>query len=165
MKLSYNNLKQRKLIKSSTGLTIIEFDYLKPSFEEAWHKYIDYYTFEGLPRRRKRKERKNSTFPQVEDMMIFILYDYRHNPTQEFMGMHFGITQPKVALWIKVLEPILKNSLEKLKLLPVRESIKLNENLVESVTILLDGTERPINRPKYDQAEYYSGKKTSFDKK
>jgi hypothetical protein len=55
-------------------------------------------------------------------MMVFILYDYRHNPTQEFMGLHFGLSQPKVAMWIKVLEPILLTSLEKLKLVPARES-------------------------------------------
>jgi len=95
-------------------------------------------------------------------MLIFILYDYRHNPTQEFMGLHFELTQPKVAMWIRVLEPILLNSLGKLKLLPERESEKLNAHLIESVTILLDGSERPINRPKYDQKEYYSGKKNNI---
>jgi hypothetical protein len=90
------------------------------------------------------------------------LYDYRHNPTQDFIGIHFNLTQPKVAMWIKVLEPILLESLERLKLVPVRDSQKLNNRLIESVTILMDGTERPINRPKYDQKEYYSGKKSNI---
>lgn len=162
MKLSYKNLKAKSsLIKSATGLNIKEFDYLMPAFEEAWNKHITLYTFEGKPRIRGRTVRQNSTFKCIEDMMIFILYDYRHNPTQEFMGLHFSLPQPKVAMWIKVLEPILLESLEKLKLVPVRESPKLNNRLIESVTILLDGTERPINRPKYDQNEYYSGKKSN----
>ena len=166
MKLTYDVLwKKTRLLKSATGLSINEFEYLKPAFDEAWHKYIDSYTFEGKPRNRMRKDRKNSTFNSTEDMMVFILYDYRHNPTQEFMGLHFGLTQPKVAMWLKVLEPILLKSLKKLKLVPARESREMNERLVNSVIILLDGSERPINRPKYDQKEYYSGKKTTYCKK
>lgn len=166
MELSYTNLKEKSsLLKSATGLRLNEFDYLMPVFETVWYKYIDNYTFEGKPRCRMRNERKNSTFKLVEDMLVFILYDYRHNPTQDFMGLHFGLTQPKVAMWIKVLEPMLLKSLEKLKLVPARESRQMNDRLIESVTILLDGSERPINRPKYDQKEFYSGKKTTYSKK
>lgn len=163
MELSYTNLKVKSnLIKSATGLNLKEFDYLTSTFEEVWKKFIDKYTFEGKPRTRMRAIRKNSTFKCTEDMLIFILYDYRHNPTQDFMGLHFSLTQSKVAMWIKVLEPILLESLHKLKLVPVRESQKLNDRLIDSVTILLDGSERPINRPKYDQKEYYSGKKSNI---
>lgn len=162
MKMRYKTLKSKPgLLKSATGLNIQEFDYLVPVFEEAWNAYIFRYTFEGQPRIRLRTVRKNSTFKCVEDMLIFILYDYRHNPTQDFMGLHFDLTQPKVAMWIKAMEPILLKSLEKLKLLPERKSQKLNDRLIESITILLDGSERPINRPKYDQKEYYSGKKNN----
>lgn len=163
MNLNYKKLKVKSsYIKSATGLSLKEFDYLKPTFEEAWKTYIKRYTFEGKPRQRARKPRKNSLFKCAEDMLIFILYDYRHNPTQEFMALHFQMYQPKVALWIKVLEPILIESLKRLKLTPVRDSDKLDCRLIESVAILLDGSERPINRPKYDQNEYYSGKKSSI---
>jgi hypothetical protein len=161
MELSYKTLKSRSsLIKTATGISLKEFDYLQPVFKEEWEKYISIYTFEGKLRKRMRTVRKNSTFKCSEDMLIFILYDYRHNPTQEFMGLHFQLRQSKVALWIKVLEPMLLNCLARLKLTPVRESDKLDCRLIESVTVLLDGTERPINRPKYDQNEYFSGKKT-----
>lgn len=163
MNLRYKKLKSKSsLLKSATGLNLKEFEYLVPVFKEEWDIYISKYTFEGQTRIRKRTVKKNSTFKCVDDMLIFILYDYRHNPTQEFMGLHFELTQPKVAMWIRVLEPILLNSLGKLKLLPERESEKLNAHLIESVTILLDGSERPINRPKYDQKEYYSGKKNNI---
>lgn len=163
MKLSYKNLKIKpSRIKSATGLTLKEFDYLNPTFEEVWADYISKFTFEGKIRERSRKLRKNSTFKCVEDMLIFILYDYRHNPTQDFMGLHFRMTQPKVAAWIKVLEPILLQSLKRLDLVPVRDSESLNDLLFDSVTILLDGSERPINRPKYDQKEFYSGKKSNI---
>lgn len=163
MKLNYETLKARSnLIKSATGLSLKEFDYLFPQFSSCWDDYISRYTFEGTKRKRARKVRKNSTFKQDEDMLIFILYDYRHNPTQDFMGLHFQLTQPKVAMWLKVLEPLLLKGLKKLNLVPARDSKALNNRLIESVTILLDGSERPINRPKYEQAEYYSGKKNSI---
>lgn len=163
MKLNYKKLKGKSsLIKSATGLSLKEFDCLVPTFEISWNSYISKYTFEGKKRNRSRTVRKNSRFKCVEDMLIFILYDYRHNPTQDFMGLHFELTQPKVASWIKVLEPMLLQSLDKLNLLPVRESGQLDDRLIESVTVLLDGSERPINRPKYEQQEYFSGKKTNI---
>lgn len=162
MKLNYKKLKTKSsLLKSATGLSLKEFDYLLPTFESYWDKHISQYTFEGLPRQRSRKIRVNSTFKSAADMLIFILYDYRHNPTQEFMGLHFELPQPKVAMWIKVLEPLLVKSLHKLKLTPQRDSAGLDKRVTESVTLLLDGSERAINRPKYEQENYYSGKKST----
>lgn len=161
MNLSYENLKKKGVVKSTTGLGIEEFEFLLPAFQERWDKYIGQYTFEGKPRVRGRKVRKNNTFKSVEDMLVFILYDYRQSITQEMMGLHFNISQPKVAAWIKVLEPILGSSLKKLKILPARDSSGLDKQLIGSVTILLDGSERPVNRPKYDQKEFYSGKKSN----
>jgi len=162
MKLSYDTIRKKdSLVKATTGLNIREFEYLLPAFEQEWGQYIFRYTFEGKPRERSRKGRKNNTFKGVEDMLVFILYDYRHNFTQEIMGLHFCMPQSKVAMWIKVLEPLLARSLDRMKLLPARDSNGLDSNLVGSVTILLDGSERPINRPKYDQKDFYSGKKNS----
>ena len=163
MKLNYTTLKEKSsLLKSATGLSLKEFDCLVPTFEISWNNQMSNYTFEGKERNRSRTVRKNSRFKCVEDMLIFILYDYRHNPTQDFMGLHFGLSQPKVAAWIKVLDPLLLESLDKLKLIPVRNSDGLDERLIESATVLLDGSERPINRPTYEQQAYYSGKKTNI---
>jgi hypothetical protein len=142
-------------------LSLKEFDSLVPIFERYWDNYISRYTFEGLPRIRARKVRANSTFKTSADMLIFILYDYRHNPTQDFMGLHFDLPQPKVAMWIKVLDPLLVKSLKKLNLTPQRDSEGLDDRVIDSAAVLLDGSERPINRPKYDQEEFYSGKKSN----
>ena len=163
MKLNYKTLKTKSnRIKLATGLSLKEFDCLVPSFSAAWNDYTSKYTFEGKKRERARTVRKNSTFQCSEDMLIFILYDYRHNPTQDFMGLHFGLRQSKVAAWIKKLEPLLLKVLKELNLVPERESKGLNNRIIESVTLLLDGSERPINRPKYEQQEFYSGKKNNI---
>ena len=160
MKLTYKRLKAKPSnLKSACGLTLQQFNFLVPAFEVAWNKRNSLYTFEGKPRLRARKARKNNTFESVEDMLIFILYDYRHNPTQDFMALHFDMLQPKVATWLKVLEPLLVSALESMKLIPQRTNEGLDERLLDSVTVLLDGSERPINRPKYEQQEYFSGKK------
>jgi len=160
MKLRYKNLlKKPRLLKTVTGLTQTEFEILKTPFEKQWEQFISQYTFEGKKRKRKRKVRTNSTFKCTEDMLIYILYHYRHNPTQDLMGLEYDLPQPKVSMWIRSLEPLLEKSLKKLNLHPARSSHELDGRLVESVAVLLDGSERPIQRPKYDQQEFYSGKK------
>lgn len=153
-------MKQTRLLKTVTGLNQKEFEVLKNPFEQQWEKYISCYTFEGKKRQRKRKVRTNSTFKCTEDMIIFILYHYRHNPTQDLMGLEYDLPQPKVSKWIQHLEPLLERTLEKLNLHPARTSSGLDGRIVESVAVLLDGSERPIQRPKYDQQEFYSGKKS-----
>ena len=163
MILTYNNLSKKPAnLKSATGLSKKEFDFLHPTFDSEWESYISCYTFEGKLRQRSRGYRKDNTFKSSRDMLVFVLYDYRHNPTQEYMGLHFKMPQPKVAMWLKVLEPVLLNSLSKLGLTPVRDSDSLDGRLIASVAVLLDGSERPINRPKYEQEEYYSGKKSNI---
>ena len=92
MKLNYENLKVKSSqIKSNTGLSLKEFDYLTPSFEKSSQNYMSRNTFERKKRKRARKVQSNITFKSAEDMMIFILYDYRHNPTQDFMCLHFNL--------------------------------------------------------------------------
>lgn len=46
MTLRYKNLKAKSgRIKSATGLTLKEFDFLTDSFEEEWLDYISLHTF------------------------------------------------------------------------------------------------------------------------
>lgn len=162
MKLTYKVLVQKpERLKSASGLNKLEFDALLPAFEKEYVAHTKRYTLEGKERKRAGNARKNSSFKSANDMLIFILYIYRHNPTQDFTGLHFNLTQPKVSTWTTLLEPLLQKALKKMKLTPTRDIEKLNDRLVDSVTILLDGTERAINRPTYEQEDYYSGKKNT----
>ena len=73
MKLNYQKLKVKSsLLKSATGLSLKEFDYLVLSFAKKWGHYISRYTFEGKKRQRARAIRKDSIFKRTEDMLIFI---------------------------------------------------------------------------------------------
>ena len=80
-------------------------------------------------------------------------------------GTLFGFSQPKTNVWIHFLNPILKLALVKLGTVPARSMEEL-EIEGESQTLLHDGTERPIQRPKDEeqQKEFYSGKKRPYVK-
>ncbi len=60
--------------------------------------------------------------------------------------------------------PMLNEALSELGLLPARNSDKAKRKLEGEEEVIIDGTERPIPRPKdYEvQKEYYSGKKNGI---
>ena len=78
------------------------------------------------------------------------------------MGLNFGMSQGKVSIWIKVLLPILQETLAKFGDLPSRDGTKLDVILKESdqEKFYLDGTVRPVQRSiDYElQKEHYTGK-------
>ena len=73
------------------------------------------------------------------------------------------MTQPQCNVWIHLLIKILNKTLKRLNELPTRKSGQLEELLLQTDTIYLDGTERPIQRSKDNetQKEFYSGKKNA----
>jgi hypothetical protein len=83
-------------------------------------------------------------------LMMLLLY-YRHYITQEFTGMLFNLTKANVCRGIKKLEPLLATVMS----LPEREGLKPEE----IQDLIIDATENQIERPKYNQKKYYSGKK------
>ncbi|MBM0745679.1 IS5/IS1182 family transposase (plasmid) [Phormidium sp. CLA17] len=77
-------------------------------------------------------------------------------------GFLFGIGQTQAWEWIHKLSRILNQALGYEKQLPEREPARLEAVLREcpSLEFMIDGTQRPINRPKDPerQQDYYSGK-------
>lgn len=85
------------------------------------------------------------------------------NPLQELHAIQFDMTQPQANKWIHLLSEILKRTLKTLGELPDRNSKRLIHILKGCEDVLLDGTERPIQRPINEdrQSACYSGKKNS----
>lgn len=165
MKMNYAELKDRsRLLQSLTGLNTAEFEALLPSFEAAWAKF-DEETFENKPRKRKRGAGRKAELSVMEDKLLFILVYFRQYPTQEVQGYLFGIRQAQANEWIHRLSGLLNQALGEEQQLPERRPAKLSEVLAAcpDLTFMIDGTERPINRPKdkEKQKTYYSGKKKS----
>jgi len=156
--------KSTQVINKSKTLKSDEFEMLSTYLEIEWQRYMKRYTLEGKLRNRSSSIRVNNVLPQPEDRLLFILYHLKGNPIQELMAITFEMTQPQVSVWIKLLSKLLADALERQKLVPKRKVEQLKQLLEGEDTILLDGTERQIQRPLDDevQKEYYSGKKHSF---
>ena len=163
MKMNYAELKHRsRILQSLTGLNTSEFEALLPSFGAAW-KSFESDTFEREDRQRARGGGRKAELALLADKLLFILVYFRQYPTQEVQGYLFGLGQPQANEWIHRLTGVLNQALGEEQHLPERRPSRLPAVLAAcpGLEFLMDGTERPINRPKDNeqQKSHYSGKK------
>ena len=163
MRITYAELKGKpRILKSLTGLTVTEFEALLPSFGRAWAQFVEA-EFEQKKRQRAYGAGRKPELDLLSDKLLFILFYFRQYPTQEVQGYLFGIGQPQANEWIHRLTGVLNQALGAEQQLPERRPANLEAVLAAcpGLTFLIDGTERPINRPKdrEKQKTYYSGKK------
>lgn len=165
MPMRYTPLKNKpRTFRSLTGLTPTEFEALLKSFGVAWNEFVEV-TFERPNRKRAYGAGRTAHLKTLEDKLLFILFYYRQYPTQEVQGYFFGMGQTQASEWIHRLSGMLNRALGYEMQLPERRAANLEAVLSScpSLEFIVDGTERPINRPqdKDKQKEYYSGKKKS----
>lgn len=149
-----------------TGLTPEEFSLLSRQVENHWQRRMQRITLENKPRNRSYKPRKNSVLPSADDRLLFVLSYMKLNPLQEAHGAVFGVSQPKVCVWLGHLLAVLEEALRAEDALPARRAQELQQRLQDCRTVLLDATERPIQRSvdNETQREHYSGKKNATPK-
>jgi hypothetical protein len=151
-----------------TGLSITEFDALRPAFAAA---YAD-----DLGRRHARQGRKRrpgagrrSALATPDDKLFFLLFYFRHYPTQEVLAFLFGFSQGQANRWLHRLTPLVNRALGYQLHLPARDAAGLAALLgsVPGLGVILDGTERPVRRPQDAERQKadYSGKKKRHTKK
>ena len=163
--ISYQQLKTKpSLFKSFTGLTVRAFAELLPAFRQAYRDDLDQRDQQReVPRQRQRGGGSKGALPTQEDKMVFILCYFRLYPVQVLQGFLFGMGQPQANEWIHRLTPVLNQALGYEKQLPARQSRDIEQVLSEcpGLEFIIDGTERPIRRPKdpVRQRQHYSGKK------
>lgn len=79
------------------------------------------------------------------------------------LGASYGFSQAQASRWIKILRPVLQDSLKSLQLLPQRKGSQVAQVLTRLKVnqCFQDTTERLINRAEDDttQKEFYSVKK------
>jgi DDE superfamily endonuclease/Helix-turn-helix of DDE superfamily endonuclease len=163
MKMSYRELQSKpKTLQSLTGLNPQEFECLLISFEEAWEADLSD-SVEQTERQRAYGGGRKAELIEMSDKLLFILVYFRLYPTQQVQGYLFGIGQAQANFWVHRLSRVLNAALGAEKELPEREPSKLEAVLsaCPSLEFIIDGTERPLNRPKdkEDRKTYYSGKK------
>jgi hypothetical protein len=103
--------------------------------------------------------------PTVEEKLFFILVYFKNYSLQEMLGASYSFSQAQASRWIKILRPILQDSLKILQLLPQRKGNQVAQVLtrLKAAQCFQDVTERLVNRAQDDttQKEFYSGKKKS----
>jgi hypothetical protein len=99
----------------------------------------------------------------IEDKLLFILVYFKVYPLQEVIAACFGMSQGRANEWIHKLSPILEKALGAAQCLSERNPQNLEQVLAlcASVDFIIDGTERPVQRPTdaSEQKCQYSGKK------
>ncbi len=163
--LNYERLKNRaRLFRAFTGLNPQKFHRLLRAFGRAYEAWLDEQERQrDQPRQRRRGGGRKGQLPHLADKLLFILFYFRHYPTQEALGFFFGLSQAQAHYWIQTLTPLLNTALGYEAQLPAREPSKAEQLLAAcpALCFIIDGTERPIQRPKdrERQQQYYSGKK------
>jgi hypothetical protein len=162
--MRYDKVKKNATqLLSLTGFTVCEFETLLPFFKSEWEEYYSRFTLTGAVRQRISYNRKTSKLPMIGDKLLFILSYLKNNPLQEYHGATFGMTQPQCNDWVHLLAEILRKTLKTLGELPDRNSQRIQYIVQSCQDVLLDGTERPIQRPQAEdrQKSHYSGKKNA----
>jgi len=156
-------LVNERAMKAVLGLTPSEFKKILDDFECAW----DHQESERKSRRKWQRKPGGGDKPlllQVSAKLLFILTYFKVYPTQDLQGVMFDMSQPNAHKWIHILTPVLQSALGRKMELPDRPAIRNIPELRQKYSdlhFIIDGTERPINRPSCSerQKQCYSGKK------
>ncbi|MBU4422046.1 transposase [Patescibacteria group bacterium] len=158
-------LKNERLTSALTGLRPQEFLDLLPAFSEAWQK----------SKRHKNRKRKIGGgrigfLRTIPEKLFFILFYYKCYPTYDVMSFFYGCNRANTFRRQRQLSGILEATLGKKLVLPKRQMRSVEDFLKafpEAREVFIDGTERPIQRPKdkEKQKANYSGKKKRHTRK
>jgi hypothetical protein len=152
------------VLQQLTGLNPEAFDDLLPAFLEAlaFHNQLAD-AKRPTPRKRQPGGGRKPLLQEPADRLLFILFYFRIYPVQRVQAFFFSMSQTQVCEWVHRLTPVLNMALGAEQHLPERRPARLAHVLRQcpELEFIIDGTERPIQRPKNKQRqrELYSGKK------
>ena len=157
-------LKNNRVMKSLTGLTIDEFGLLLVIFTEALLIHA-----KTKVRQREVGGGRKGALPTATHKLFFILFYYKVYPTMDVAGILFDVDRSKICLWVKKLTSILEKCLGYACVLPARriESIEEFKSRFGDGDVFIDGVERKTQRPKKAKLtkKRYSGKKKMHTRK
>lgn len=152
-----------RLLRALTGLNLKALTALQSSFAQALAEA-------PIPRRSQRpRERsvgggRKPRLASVEDKLIYILVYFKCYPTFDLAGLLFDLDRSQANRWMHRLQPVLEAALGQQLALPKRKLRSMSEFIEafpEVERVILDATERPVQRAKDNtkQRDDYSGKK------
>ena len=157
--------KCERLMRSLTGLNLLEFEELLPTFEKV--------LFES----QNRKERRRAVgggckgiLLDAKHKLFYILFYMKAYPTFDVAAFIFRTVRSVTFEWKSKLLPVLERSLGRVVTLPKRQIRSIEEFLQsfpEVKDIFIDATERPVQRPRKSKSlrRKYSGKKKRHTRK
>jgi hypothetical protein len=169
--LNFQTIRTRpRIFQQLTGLTLAAFETLLTGFERAYDDDRQQRDRQRpTPRQHRPGGGAKGALPTPADRLVFVLFYFRQYPTQETLAFLFGFSQGQACQWIHRLTPIVARALGSQLHLPARRPAPLEEVLRASPSLefLIDGTERPIRRPRDGQRrrDDSSGKKKRHTRK
>jgi hypothetical protein len=160
-------LQNDRLMRAMTGLNRKAFENLLPSFSETYQQ-------RQMQSKDKRQRAlgggRKATLRTSRDQLFYILLYCKCYPTFDLMSVLFDFDRSCAWDWVHRLLPVLEGALGYKQALPERKLRSLEafiECFPEVKEVILDGTERPVQRPKdaQQQKEHYSGKKKRHTRK
>jgi len=159
MAISYQEVRNERQWKASTGLSEEQFFKLVDLFGQAYEMLFGVSMAE-----RQNNSTASSTFRTYADLLFFTLYSVKSGLTYDLLGLTFGLDGANAyqnqALGLRVLQ----SALDKGGYLPKRtyQSVEeFKEHWSGESEIIMDVTEQRRQRPgnQEEQKEDYSGKK------
>jgi hypothetical protein len=163
-------LKNERLMLALTGLNSKEFLNLLPVFARAWQeKKIEQHSIDSTGQRAIGGGRKGF-LKTIPEKLFFILFYCKCYPTYDVFSFFYGCNRSNAFHRREELAAILESALGKKLVLPERQMKSVEDFLrifPEAKEVFIDGTERPIQRPKdkKKQKDNYSGKKKRHTRK
>jgi len=163
MNLKTEDLKNERQWRSATGYPEEKFTELLKLFTEAY-KEVKGDTLENI----KAKSPKESKINSCEDLLFLTLFSLKSGLTYDLLGVVTGMdtstAMRNFELGIEVLKKALSDNghAPKRAFLNVKE---FREYFKKGNSLIIDGTEQLIQRPKEGQKDFYSGKKRAIRSK
>lgn len=163
-------LKNPRLTSALTGLTPKEFTTLLPTFTEVLIKTMKRRHHDNPHPQRAFGGGRKGFLPTAADKFFFILFYYKAYPTYDVASFLFDCDRSCACRRQFYLSGILETTLGKKLALPARQLKSVEaffKAFPEAKEVFVDGTERPIQRPKNKarQKANYSGKKKRHTRK
>ena len=154
-------LRQERLMRAMTGLTLPSFARLLVSFSMASEQAEQQ---DPTPRQRARGGGRKPRLAGIDHQLFFVLFYFKCYPTFDLAGILFDLDRSQANRWLHRLQPLLEAALGKQLALPERKLTSVGQFVArfpDVKRVMIDGTERPIQRPQDSerQTETYSGKK------
>lgn len=158
-------IRQDRLLRALTGLNKKAFESLLSTFEQQYQQSL-----QSKSRKRAVGGGRKALLQTIAAKLFFILFYFKCYPTFDLAGFIFGIHRSQAHYWVHKLQPVLEKTLKRKMVLPERKISSIEEFIERYPTVkkvIIDGTERPIARPKDKQRQKlnYSGKKKRHTRK